>query len=411
MAPQWLEVSQEYVRYKLAMNTAPGGAWSELISYFVAGYSHQLQASAVMSKNMEFDPDVARLAVIPTRFTLNLLTPPDPRQDGRRIVPGWGHEGQFRFNHWLVAATLIRDFDPELARAFAWAWEQQGQPVSEPSFMEHGSGFTPRVAVHADLLQGLPKDYRPQGLESTWWPGFGVVMRAHTGDPDETYLSYHQGYLVSHCDANQGDFVMYSKGAPLVTMGPVQYTLYESAPPLKALYTSFGWHSRVHFGTQASGGGWPGGGPISQVHATAFSNSADYLRGLGDYGPQRWTRQILFFKGKAAAGPNYFVFRDSFHNLQGNAAKLEQKWWFLKTVGQKESITISPRALEYTGPYGVGMHVGFLQPAAITAESRNAQAHQQSYTVTSVGPVAPGRISSRCSIHAKARKRPRSMHP
>ena len=44
------DVSQEYVRYKLAMNTAPGGAWSELISYFVAGYSHQLQAAAVMSR-------------------------------------------------------------------------------------------------------------------------------------------------------------------------------------------------------------------------------------------------------------------------------------------------------------------------------------------------------------------------
>lgn len=37
------------------MNTAPGGAWSELISYFVAGYSHQLQTSAVMSKNMAFE--------------------------------------------------------------------------------------------------------------------------------------------------------------------------------------------------------------------------------------------------------------------------------------------------------------------------------------------------------------------
>jgi hypothetical protein len=390
MAAQWLQVSQDYVRFKLAMNTAPGGGWSELISYYVAGYSHQLQAATVMGKNMKFDPEVAQLAVMPSRFTLNLLTPPDPRQDGRRIVPGWGHEGQFRFNHWLVAAALSRDADPELARSFAWALEQQGKPVSEPSFMEHGSGFTPRVAAHADLLQGLPKDYQPRGLESAWWPGFGVNMRAHIGDPDETYLSYHQGYLVSHCDANQGDFVLHSKGAPLVTMGPVQYTLYESAPPLKALYTSFGWHSRVHFGAQTNGGGWPGGGPISQVHATSFGDSADYLRGLGDYGPQRWTRQILFVKGKAAGGPNYFVFRDSFHNLQGEANTLEPKWWFLKTVGKKENITARTAALEYMGPHGVGMEVGFLQPAKITAESRDAQSHQQNYTVTSVGPVAPG---------------------
>jgi hypothetical protein len=390
MAQEWLRVSQDYVRFKLAMNTAPGGAWSELISYFVAGYSHQLQAAAVMSKNMALDPSVARLAVMPTEFTLNLLTPPDPRKGGRRIVPGWGHEGEFLMNHWLVAAGLIRDIDPDLAKAFAWAWQQQGKPVTEPSFMEHGSGFTPRAAVHADLLQNLPENYHPKALESKWWPGFGAVMRAHTGDPDETYLSYHQGYLVSHCDANQGDFVLYSKGAPLVVMGPVQYTLYESARPLAALYKSFGWHSRVHFGAQTNTGGWPGGGPISQVHASALGDSTDYLRGLGDYGPQRWTRQILFLKGKAAAGPNYFMFRDSFHNRDGDAAKLEPKWWFLKTAGVKANVVPGPRTLEYSGPYGVGMHVGFLQPDAITAESRDAHSHNQDFTVTSVGPIPPG---------------------
>lgn len=390
MAPEWLQVSQDYVRYKLAMNTAPGGAWSELISYFVAGYSHQLQAAAVMSKNMPFDPVVAKLAVMPTEFTLNLLTPPDPRVRGRRIVPGWGHEGQFLMNHWLVAASLIRDDDPELATAFAWAWDQQGRPVTEPSFMEHGSGFTPRVAVHADLLQDLPRHYSPKGLESRWWPGFGAVMRAHAGDPDETYLSYHQGYLVSHCDANQGDFVLHSKGAPLVVMGPVQYTLYESARPLAELYRSFGWHSRVHFGAQTNTGGWPGGGAISQVHATAFGRSADYLRGLGDYGPQRWTRQILFLKGKAASGPNYFMFRDSFHPLEGEAAKLEPKWWFLKTAGVKDRVNVGLRTLDYSGPYNVGLHLGFLQPPAITAESRDARSHDQDFTVTSVGPVAAG---------------------
>lgn len=390
MAKEWLRVSQEYVRFKLAMNTAPGGAWSELISYFVAGYSHQLQAAAVMNKNMEFDPAVARLAVMPAEFTLNLLTPPDPRVRGRRIVPGWGHEGQFLLNHWLVAAGLIRDLDPELAKAFAWAWEQQGKPVTEPSFMEHGSGFTPRVAVHADLCQNLPENYRPKRLESRWWPGFGAVLRAHTGDPDETYLSYHQGYLVSHCDANQGDFVLYSKSAPLVVMGPVQYTLYDSARPLAALYNSFGWHSRVHFGAQTNTGGWPGGGAISQVHATAFGHSADYLRGSGDYGPQRWTRQILFLKGKSASGPNFFLFRDSFHGRNGEAAMLEPKWWFLKTAGVKDNVALGPQALEYVGPYGVEMHVAFLQPGAISAESRDARSHDQSFTVTSVGPIAAG---------------------
>ncbi|MHB9132632.1 MAG: hypothetical protein ACYDBB_16305 [Armatimonadota bacterium] len=240
---------------------------------------------------------LARLVVLPSKFTLNLLTPKDPRF-GKCVLPGWGHEGIFTFPHWLVAAGLIRADNPELAKGLAWAWDQVGKPVSEAHFMEHRAGFTPRVTLHADLLANLPADYSPKELQSTWWPGFGVNMRAHANDSDETYLSYHQGYLVSHCDANQGDFVLYSKGAPLVPIGPVQYTLHESAPPLAKLYKEFGWHSRIHFGAQLNTGGWPGGGPISQVHAHSFSDSFDYLRGLGDYGPQRWTRQILFLKAK-----------------------------------------------------------------------------------------------------------------
>ena len=35
-------------------------------------------------------------------------------------------------------------------------------------------------------------------------------MRAHAGDPNETLLELHQGYQVSHCDENQGDFILYA---------------------------------------------------------------------------------------------------------------------------------------------------------------------------------------------------------
>ncbi len=36
MSKTWLDISARYVRYKLAMNTAPGGTWGELITYFDA---------------------------------------------------------------------------------------------------------------------------------------------------------------------------------------------------------------------------------------------------------------------------------------------------------------------------------------------------------------------------------------
>jgi multiple sugar transport system ATP-binding protein len=36
MAKRWLDVSRQYLRYKLAENTAPGGGWSELLTYYMS---------------------------------------------------------------------------------------------------------------------------------------------------------------------------------------------------------------------------------------------------------------------------------------------------------------------------------------------------------------------------------------
>ena len=308
-----------------------------------------------------------------------------------------------------MAAGLIRDVDPELAKALAWAWQQQGQPVSEAHFMEHGSGFTPRVAVHADLLAGLPNGLSAQGTRQHVAARFRRgAARARRAIRTKRISRIARAISSATATPTRATSFSTSKGAPLVVMGPVQYTLHQQATSRWPHSTSpFGWHSRVHFGTQLNTRRLARRRADLQVHATALGDSIDYLRGLGDYGPQRWTRQILFLKGKAAAGPNYFLFRDSFHNPDGDAAKLEPKWWFLKTAGLKDCITTTPRGLEYKGPYGAGMSVGFLQPAKIAAESRNARHGDQGYTVTCVGPVPPGQdILALLYPHKDAEKTP-----
>lgn len=441
---EWLDVAARYLRYKLAMNVGPHGAWSELTTYFQASAPLIMQAAMVLHQTGRLDDPTVRLATMPARVTIQLLSPRDPRF-GKRMLPGWGHEGIFTLPHWLVAAGLVRKLDPDLAKAFVWSWDQVGRPILDG----HDHGFSERVIVNAELLDSLVAGYVPAELQSAWLPGFGAVMRAHAGDPNETCLQYRQGYMVSHSDANQGDFALYSKGAPLTTFSLFGYAIHdvEGVPsPFGKLYNTFGWHNRVRFGSQDNIGSWPGGGPISQVHAHFFSDSGDYVRGLGDYGQQRWTRQILFLKGKAAAGPNYFVFRDSFHNLDGQADKLEPqwrylrtwygpnqtkvenpdelepKWWYLRTLGSKGLVAISEHELNYTSPYGPKLNVHFLMPAAIQAQKEDAThlgplwyqtgmnwrkagsaiaqdswrgdpngiTVQETMTVTAVGPVAPG---------------------
>ena len=149
----------------------------------------------------------------------------------------------------------------------------------------------------------------------------------------------------------------------------------------------------MRFGKQSDSGGWPGGGPVSGVHRHFFSSSADYLRSVGDYSPRvtdpkipyvrdlaapetvRWTRQILFLKDKQAAGPNYFVFRDSFRNRdRGDKTGLPQTWWYQRTLGSKQQVKASETGFDYSSQWGQKMNTHFLQPARVQMESREVTA-------------------------------------
>lgn len=413
MANTWLDTAAKYVRYKLAMNTAPGGTWGELLTYYAASAPHLMQTASVLARTGRLDDSTARLAVMPAQFTENLLTPLDPRF-GARILPGWGHEGIKQGVHFIVAANTVRAVDLPHAGSLAWAWDAFGRPMNG----HHDAGFSPRAQAHADLLKELPPGFVSPQLQSIWLPGFGVTMRAHAGDPNETQLTLRQGYSVSHCDENQGDFTLYSKGAPLVTLSLVGYAIHGDGP-FAQLYKSFGWHSRVRFGAQTNTGGWPGGGALGGVPAHAFSDSMDYARAVGDYGPQRWSRQVAFLKGKSASGPNYCVFRDSATPREKATAGLEPKWWYLRTLGRKDQVQAGDHDLNYTSGFGAKLNAHFLQPAQMQAESRHAAQQVPLYfvtarnweragspvvrkegednvtvedtmTVTAVGPVPPG---------------------
>lgn len=398
-AANWLRVSQEYLRYKLARNTAPGGGWSELLTYYMSAASHVMQAALVLDNAGLLDDHTAALAAQAGSFPLWLVAPHDPRF-GARSLPAWGHEGYYMIpTQWLPVAAFMRRRDPELARALVWTWDQLGQPQED----HHDAGFSPRTIMHADLLNEA-RVVPTNQLASRWIPGFGATMRAHLGDRNETFLAYRQGYMVSHSDANQGDFIIHAKGAPLTTLSLFGYALYNNQP-FQKLSEEFGWHNRVRFGSVTNNGGWPGGGMISGVHAFRASESVDYLRGVGDYPPQRWTRQIMFLKSPHPTGPNYFVLRDSF---TGDA--LEPKWWSLRTGGP---VVTNAAGFNYASAFGAKLDVHFLEPARVTLESRQAtqqgpiynragmlwkkagnklegQNGEETMTVTRAGPIPAG---------------------
>ena len=172
-ADEWLDVTAQYMRYKLAANVAPGGTWSELISYFQAGAPHFMQAAYVLERQGRIDDKTVQLATQPARFTLQMLTPRDPRFDAR-FLPNWGHEGNETFTHWLVAVGLLQKRDPELARSLLWAWNELGRPQVD----NHDANFSPALAPIFGQ-QTTPANWTPPALKSAWLPGFGAVLRAH----------------------------------------------------------------------------------------------------------------------------------------------------------------------------------------------------------------------------------------
>lgn len=395
---RWLETGMAYVRYKGGTNIAPGGAWSELISYYPASAPTLVHGALVAEQAGLLDESTRKLATGPVDFTLNLLSPPDPRF-GIRVIPGFGHEGYMAFNQWTPAAALLEKTDPQRAAIYAWAWQQQG----EPGETQHCNGFSLMTSDRGKMADTITPEMVRKTLTSVNIPGFGAVLRAHVGDPNETYFGYRQGYLASHSDCNQGDFVLYAKGAPLTTVSLFGYARWNG--DFNKIDIEFGWHSRVRFGTQTDNGGYPGGGPISGVHRHFLSDSVDYLRGVGNYGPvpagkldpsyitQQWTRQVLFLKGKSAGGPNYFIFRDSFHNPDGKPELMQPTWWYQRTLGEKTQVQPLENGFDYTSQWGPRLQVRMLQPARVQITSREA---------SSTGPVYATLGKTYASMHGLA---------
>ena len=427
MHERWMAVSAEYLRYLLARNVAPGGAWSESTTYFAAGAPTLIHGALVVRDSGRLDPAARALATDLAAATLRLLTPRDPRF-GVRVLPGFGHEGTVVFNHWLPAAALVADRDPELASVLAWAWTQQGRPMGG----QHDDGFSALTRSLGDLAARARPGAIRGALGSAWLPGFGAVLRAHAGTPGETYLAYRQGYLISHSDANQGDFVLYAEGAPLVAGSVLAYPLHQQ-PGFIRLDREFGWHSRPRFGDPGDDGGWPGGGALSGVHGHFWSESVDYVRGAGDWtlaagggptGTHRWTRQLMLVKSRRPDAPSYVVIHDSVHDPDAGGAaapgapRLRPWWWYLRTPGTAEQVAPFAGGFVYTSPWGPRLDVHLLGATDLRLVSRDAVGHGElgghvarawrdagsptvawdgntarvddAITVTRAGPIAPG---------------------
>jgi hypothetical protein len=353
MADEWrLRSAHNFFDMMRDMVTMPGGAWLECLHYQMDAALNGTLQTAECFQNTGFmdlydDPRLKQTML----FSASTLTPVDPRW-GIRTMPPIGHTGYEQNSLYGRMAAGTADTDPEYSRWMQWAWEACGSP-----FKEHNDEL-----IIAPELPASPPD-----MSSKHFPGFGSVMRAHFGDPSETYCLFRMGRNIDHYELDQGNIVLYAKGAPLVLDFGSLYDPMMFRPWL---------HNRVsinHMGER-----YVTWGEITQ---TDFLEAADACLGtmtfdqlvyLSEYpgepeppetgagyreiSPVIWSRQVLLVKHEQADGPHYVLVRDGF---VGDGADFSDfSLWCLAN-----GVDVDGNVAHYTGQHGVDLAVTVLDPA------------------------------------------------
>ena len=392
-AAEWARRGQAEVKRNLYSMVRPSGAWRECPHYQMDAALFPMSQTAIGLKLLgSYDFFAEEKFKKTTTFMVNILTPPCPRFEVKgesvRLLPAYGNsawEINPLFGWW---AAMTKDDDPEFSKMMMWAWNQQGRP----NYYKPG-----RFIIDPTLPAKQPD------LKSAHFDGFGTVLRSGFPSSEETWMTFRHGDCMEHYDyGDQGSFMLYAKGSPLVVQFSSLYRphfegawYYNRAnvnhrlatpddkfvTPAEDVAKFFGGNfDDFAMGTEL----WSDDTIESYpMHNKAFESfgSADYSRGeqsvefqgvinknqtikrpgnvhfpIVDVPDYKGVRQVLFLKDADPAAPNYFVISDDFISddpLQGE--------WNIWTLAKSIDLESTPAVV--TGEYGVNLDVYMASPA------------------------------------------------
>ena len=353
----WADYMGMFMAYKMGSFMAPEGAWFEYgASYHMHGYGKILRGMmGAFSSGVPEADQIYAYNRADLDYFLNLLSPVDPRY-GSRTIPGTANSPVGQSPHYIQSMGTVADRDPEFAANLRWAWNQNGRMIGTG-----GDAITIPAMIRPSIPAKEPK------LTSRVYPGFGVIFRGHQG-PDETCLYLRSGYHWSHWSQDQGNLMLYAKGAVLLPPQPYQY----GGPKDK----SFPDKNFIRFGAPVND--LPHDWADSNILDATFGPTVDYAWSSTGYpewfinpgrkpgwgkprelvdglkqteGAFTWDRQVAFLKGKTGKSPNYFVIRDSMNGDpsadstgspqagSGQGGKLAS-WFSLSLLGRKQNVKV-----------------------------------------------------------------------
>ena len=393
----WSDYVGMMTAYKMGTFMAPEGGWFEYgASYHMHGYGKiERGLMGNLSSNVPQADQMWAYNRTDFDYFLNLLSPVDSRY-GSRTIPGMSNSPVGQSPHYLQAMGTVAGKDPEFAANLRWAWDNNGRMIGTGADV-----ITIPAMVRPEIPAKEPK------LTSRVYPGFGVIFRAHQG-ADETCLYLRSGYLWSHWNQDQGNIILYSKGAVLLPPQPYQY----GGPK----DNTFPDKSFIRFGSPTND--WPHALADSNILDAQFGPSVDYALASSGYpdwfinpgykpgfgkprelveglnqkeGAFTWDRQIAFLKGATGKSPNYFVIRDSM-NGTGKLAS----WFNLSLLGRKENVKIENGKVVLDTEWPTKLELLFTNPdkPAFEMAEDNLTLAVGSYTQFS-GDLTEGKVPSR----------------
>jgi len=335
----WMESIRAFVEYKYSTEMAVDGPNLECPSYALYSPFRTLNIAQNILRNRgvyDFGKDGYH-----ARFLrwLGHLTMPDPRFEGRRILPGMGNSSNLVENVWGFSMAAHVDRDPRFA-----GWLRFMNRLANGNVpLERGPNAHDHVNATPHAMYFLPyAAENPQPLTTEFLPTYGVAFRHQFNTPNETAMLLRAGMNWGHWDTDALNVILYGKGAPL---SPGTGYQYYSGP---AAENNAVYHNQVKLGRRDVQECF--GRVDATVTDYGFGANADYAVASRFYpsqifsdgqGPMSWNRHVLFRKTSQPAGPSYFVMRDTF---AGGAAR--RSWWEWMNLDGAGLIRVDAKAFD-----------------------------------------------------------------
>jgi hypothetical protein len=220
---QWLATSVAEMAAFLEGYHTSSGACHESATYQLVslGYALQLHAAAVRHGQ----DGLGQLPVLRRAFEFLAATqtPPDVRC-GYRMLPTLGHVTVYAWCQslqacfaWAAQATAGTDFSRRMMRA----WRRGGGHVVSLHDYQQNTIWAPPLLL---LDRQLPEAAEDDDLaRSRVFEGLGAVLRAQHEDGSEGFLLAKMGPCHGHFDQDEGSFLWYAWGQPVLADFGTQY--------------------------------------------------------------------------------------------------------------------------------------------------------------------------------------------